>query len=117
MADHIFERLGQDERAAAWCSSEIESECETGGDEQRMLQLDGSTGEVQRPRGGGQRRGRLKKLSVFVNGHKQKFSQGGARGVGGKRKRGRPRKNLEPSRILEKQENFDLTQVMDLISD
>ena len=116
MADHIFKRLGQDE-TSLWWSSEIENDCETGIEEQRMLQLDGSTGEVQRPRGGGQRRGRLKKLSVFVNGHKQKFSQGGARGVGVKRKRGRPRKNLEPSRILEKQENFDLTQVMDLISD
>ena len=112
MDDHILKRLGQDDTAAARSSSEIDSDCE-----QRMLQLDGSTGDVQRPRGGGQRRGRLKKLSVFVNGHKQKFSQGGARGVGVKRKRGRPRKNLEPSRILEKQENFDLTQVMDLISD
>ena len=115
MADHIFERLGQDERAAAWCSSEIESECETGGDEQRMLQLDGSTGEVESRGRGGKRRGRLKKLSVLVKIQKKKFSQAGPgdRGVGVKRKRGRPRKIQETPRILEEGEgkNFNQPQV------
>ena len=82
--------------------------------QQRMLQLDGATGEVQGPsRGQGKRRGRLKNLSVFVKLRKNTFSQPGAaavrglgvgrRGLGVKRKRGRPRKIPEPeapSRIL-----------------
>ena len=114
MADQIFERLGQDERAADWCSSEIESECERGGEEeQRMLQLDGSTGEVGSRGRGGKRRGRLKKLSVLVKIQKKKLSQGGDRGVGVKRKRGRPRKIQETPRILEEGEgkNFNQPQV------
>ena len=80
--------------------------------QQRMLQLDGATGEVQgSSRGQGKRRGRLKNLSVFVKLRKNTFSQPGAaavrglgvgrRGLGVKRKRGRPRKIPEaPSRIL-----------------
>ena len=112
MADQIFERLGQDERAADWCSSEIESECERGGgeEEQRMLQLDGSTGEVGSRGRGGKRRGRLKKLSVLVKIQKKKLSPGGDRGVGVKRKRGRPRKIQETPRILEEGEGKNFTQ-------
>ena len=80
--------------------------------QQRMLQLDGAIGEVQgSSRGQGKRRGRLKNLSVFVKLRKNTFSQPGAaavrglgvgrRGLGVKRKRGRPRKIPEaPSRIL-----------------
>ena len=73
--------------------------------QQRMLQLDGAIGEVQgSSRGQGKRRGRLKNMSVFVKLRKNTFSQPGAeavRGLGVKRKRGRPRKIPEaPSRIL-----------------
>ena len=93
--------------------------------QQRMLQLDGATGEVQgSSRGLGKRRGRLKNLSVFVKLRKNTFSQPGAaavrglgvgrRGLGVKRKRGRPRKIPEaPSRILSEDggTSFDEMQV------
>ena len=93
--------------------------------QQRMLQLDGATGEVQgSSRGQGKRRGRLKNLSVFVKLRKNTFSQPGAaavrglgvgrRGLGVKRKRGRPRKIPEaPSRILSEDggTSFDEMQV------
>ena len=93
--------------------------------QQRMLQLDGATGEVQgSSRGLGKRRGRLKNLSVFVRLRKNTFSQPGAaavrglgvgrRGLGVKRKRGRPRKIPEaPSRILSEDggTSFDEMQV------
>ena len=115
MADHIFKRLGQDE-TVLWSSSGIQSDSDSDKEEQRMLQLDGSTGEVdssRRGRGGGKRRGRLKKLSGFVhNIHKKTFSEGAeVRGVGVKRKRGRPRKIQENPRILDKEEGK--TQVKD----
>ena len=86
--------------------------------QQRMLQLDGATGEVQgSSRGQGKRRGRLKNLSVFVKLRKNTFSQPGAaavRGLGVKRKRGRPRKIPEaPSRIFSEDggTSFDEMQV------
>ena len=86
--------------------------------QQRMLQLDGATGEVHgSSRGQGKRRGRLKNMSVFVKLRKNTFSQPGAeavRGLGVKRKRGRPRKIPEaPSSILNEDggESFDDTQV------
>ena len=91
--------------------------------QQRMLQLDGATGEVQgSSRGQGRRRGRLKNLSVFVKLRKNTFSQPGAaaglglgrRGLGVKRKRGRPRKIPEaPSRIFNEDggKSFDEMQV------
>ena len=113
MDDHILKRLGQDEAASAWWSCEMKSDdceesCEGGGEEQHMLQLDGSTGEVNSSRGrGGKRRGRLK--NGFVNGKVQKkktFLEGGGgdRGVGVKRKRGRPRKIQEkPGRVPEEE--------------
>ena len=123
MADHIFKLLGQDEAAAVWWSSQIKSDSEQqqSGEEQHMLQVDGATGEVDSSRGrGGRRRGRLKKLTGFVrnNIHKNNFLVGAeVRGVGVKRKRGRPRKiQVQPPRILEEEEegnNCDQPQVKD----
>ena len=126
MDDHILKRLGQDEAAAWWSLSDSEqpSSEQLRSEEQHMLQLDGSTGEVDSSRGrGGRRRGRLKKLAGFVNNsiHKEKFLKGGGevRGVGVKRKRGRPRKIQEkPTRIPEEEEgkNCDQAQVKDQYS-
>ena len=120
MADHFPQRVDQGQ------SDSVESDDRIGNSfgiarnfgigsgfvQQRMLQLDGATGEVQgSSRGQGKRRGRLKNLSVFVKLRKNTFPQPGAaavrglgvgrRGLGVKRKRGRPRKIPEaPSRIL-----------------
>jgi len=128
MADHFPQRVDQGQ-------SDSESDDGIGRSfgigsgfvQQRMLQLDGATGEVQgSSRGQGKRRGRLKNLSVFVKLRKNTFSQPGAaavrglgvgrRGLGVKRKRGRPRKIPEaPSRILSEDggTSFDEIQGVD----
>ena len=107
MDDHILKRLGQDEAASAWWSCQMKSddseqqekeEERSEREEQHMLQVDGSTGEVNSSRGrGGKRRGRLK--NGFVNRKVQKkktFLEGG----GGDRHRTQRRRK---SRVHERE--------------